>query len=125
MKRRYKMEITIKFERDVTTKEEMIDLITVLKGFETSASASETKFVKAKKVENLSEIQPSEADSEESDANQVQTYTLDDAKKLATDKIKTHRAEIRQILDDLGAKKVTDLTDDTITQFVKQVKALA
>lgn len=127
------MKITIEFERAFKSSEDIAGFMNALAGV--NGGDVTTKIAKDV-VESKPKSKPKKEETPEETVEEVEevaetevettvTYTLDDAKKLAKDKLRSHRQEISEILASFGVSKVTDLTDpNNITSFAEQVQAL-
>lgn len=126
------MKITIEFEREFTEQAEVQSFMETLVGIQGDKPKVKVQEVilddkKEAKAETVSKDQPEEIEKVEvvKEEKKSTQYSLDDAKRIAKEKIRSHRAEVQAILNSLGAARVTDLTNqEEINTFVQQVQSL-
>lgn len=126
------MKITIEFEREFTEQAEVQSFMETLVGIQGDKPKVKVQEVilddkKEAKAEKVSKDQPEEIEKVEvvKEEKKSTQYSLDDAKRIAKEKIRSHRAEIEAILNSLGAARVTDLTNqEEINTFVQQAQSL-
>lgn len=131
------MKITLKI--DTSNMEEIKKALLLLSSLGTTApklaaagrKAASARKALAKTLEKDSEVAETEKAAkiaEEAEKNSIPedsgAHTLDDAKKLVSDKVSAHRVGIRSEMKALGVDKVSKLTKAQLPEFIGFLKGL-
>ena len=120
------MELTIKLDLTEQTLEMVKGFLNSLSGFKAVATAEpktkkEVKQVKAQAVE-----EPKAPETETAEQEQATPTTLSDLRQIFTSIAEAGgREKIRELLNELGVKKITEIEEERYTEVYKALEKIA